>query len=123
MAKIKSQSCKAKGRAHQKAVASMIVETFNLGEGDVEWCSMGASGIDIKLSPAARAVFPISVECKKGHKHPAVAEMKQARYNTYENTLPAVCWSPHGSGPEEAMITFNFREFITWLKDSNNGKK
>ena len=114
---MKSQSLKAKGRNHQKAVAAMITEVFGLEEGDVEWTSMGASGIDIKLSPKARSVCPISIECKKQRKHPAMAEMKQARYNAYKDTIAAVAWSPHGSGPEEAMITFNMREFFNLLKE------
>ena len=117
---MKSQSRKAKGRNHQKAVAAMIVEVFELGEGDVEWTSMGASGIDIKMSPKARKLCPLSLECKKTRKHPAMAEMRQARYNAYVNTLAAIAWSPHGSGPEESMVTFNLREFLNFLKEIQN---
>jgi hypothetical protein len=101
----------------------MITEVFGLEEGDVEWTSMGASGIDIKLSPRARSVCPVSIECKKQKKHPAVAEMKQARYNAYTGTIAAVAWSPHGSGPEEAMITFNMREFFNLLKELQDERK
>jgi len=101
----------------------MITEVFELGEGDVEWTSMGASGIDIKLSPKARAECPLSIECKKTRKHPAVAEMKQARYNAYKDTIAAVAWSPHCSGPEEAIITFNFQEFFNFLKEIRDERK
>ena len=120
---MKSQSRKAKGRNHQKAVSAAIVSAFDLQDGDVEWTSMGAPGIDIKLSPKARKVCPLAIECKKQRKHPAVAEMNQARYNRdkYDpKLLAAVAWSPHGSGPEESMITFNMNEFLSRLKEWTN---
>jgi hypothetical protein len=78
---------------------------------------MGASGVDIKMSPLARRTFPLSLECKKTKKTPSLAEMKQARANTYGLTLAAVCWCPHGSGPHETMIMMNLEEFIDWYKE------
>jgi len=85
-----------------------------LGEGDVDSCSMGSSGVDIPMSPLGRKTLPISIEAKKTRKHPARAEMKQARANVYEDTIAAVAWSPHGSGPKDTMITFNLEDFIEW---------
>lgn len=123
---MKPQSRKAKGRNHQKAVAAMITQVFDLEEGDVKWTSMGAPGIDIQLSPKARKVCPLAVECKKQRKHPGVAEMGQARYNRdkyFPQGLAVVAWSPHGSGPEDAMVTFNMREFLTFLRCVSDEKK
>ena len=59
-----SQSGKQKGRRLQQWVRSLLIETFNLGEDDVQSRSMGANGEDVMLSPAARHCFPYSVECK-----------------------------------------------------------
>ncbi len=63
---IKTQSAKAKGRRHQQWVRDKILSLFpkNLQPDDVRSTSMGAGGEDIQLSPAARRLFPYSVECK-----------------------------------------------------------
>lgn len=88
-----------------------------LGEGDVDSCSMGSSGVDIPMSPLARKTLPLSIEAKKTRKHPAKAEMQQARANAYDDTVAAVVWSPHGSGPKDTMITFNWEEFLEWYAE------
>lgn len=63
-----TQSKKAKGRKLQQKIQKDIIETFNLSENDVRSTSMGASGCDILLSDAARAVFPYAIECKAQEK-------------------------------------------------------
>lgn len=63
--KITTQSAKAKGRNLQKSVCKMILDRFTeLESDDVKSTSMGASGEDVQLSPAARRVCPVSIECK-----------------------------------------------------------
>jgi len=119
---IKTQSCKAKGRALQQAIRDAILAKFPwLGEGDVESTSMGASGVDVRMSPLARKAFPVSIECKKTKKTPSLAELKQARSNTYDHTIGAVVWSPHGTGPDKAVIMMDFAEFLEWWYE-NQGK-
>lgn len=114
---IKTSSAKGKGRKWQNDVRDAILETFpHLGEGDVDSCSMGSGGIDIPMSPEARKAFPVSIECKKTKKHPALAEMKQAKANAHPETVAAVAWSPHGSGPKDGMITFRLEDFLIWYK-------
>ncbi len=62
---MKTASVKSKGRILQQTVRDKILETFpKLEKDDVKSTSMGASGEDIQLSPAARRSFPFSVECK-----------------------------------------------------------
>lgn len=59
------QSAKAKGRrlcAELKVLIHKIAPW--LRDGDVEVTSSSAPGEDIKLSPAARDVLPVVVECK-----------------------------------------------------------
>lgn len=62
---MKPQSAKAKGRRFQQEVRDAILAAFpGLEPDDVRSTSMGASGADLLLSPAARRLFPFHVECK-----------------------------------------------------------
>jgi hypothetical protein len=62
----KAKTSKAKGRTGQQEIRDKILENFQgLQDGDVLSTTMGESGADIKLSPAARRLLPISVEVKR----------------------------------------------------------
>jgi hypothetical protein len=62
---IKPQSAKAKGRILQQWVRGLFLSTFpQLEDDDVKSTSMGASGEDVQLSPAARKLIPYQTECK-----------------------------------------------------------
>ena len=62
---MKSRSAKNKGKRLQNQVRDLILEKFQqLEEDDVRSTTMGDSGEDVLLSPAARKLFPFSVECK-----------------------------------------------------------
>lgn len=61
---MKPASAKAKGRALQQWVRDIILKTFPLEPDDVRSTSMGASGEDVTLSPAARKYVPFQIECK-----------------------------------------------------------
>lgn len=68
---MKPSSAKQKGRKHQQHCRDRIVYYFpelvagdHKQGGDVLSTSMGAGGEDIRMSPAARACLPISIECK-----------------------------------------------------------
>lgn len=112
---IKTHSAKAKGRKLQNYIRDTILEKFpQLGEGDVESCSMGNSGVDIKMSPLAKQILPISIEAKKTKKTPARAELRQSEANKYKNTVAAVVWCPHGSGMDKSMIMFDLNDFLDW---------
>lgn len=114
---ITTQSAKGKGRRFQNYVRDRILATFPwLGEGDVDSCSMGSSGIDIPMSPLARKTFPVSIECKKTKKTPSRAELDQSRANAYGTTIPAVAWCPHGCGHKKAMIMFDLEDFLDWYQ-------
>ena len=50
-------------------MARSILEAFpELGDGDAVSTSMGAGGEDVRMSPAARARVPLSIECKNVEK-------------------------------------------------------
>lgn len=46
----------------------LIRETFGLEQDDVRSTSMGATGEDVQLSPAARQYVPYQIECKNKSK-------------------------------------------------------
>jgi hypothetical protein len=76
---IKTASAKAKGRRLQQEVAALILATFPaLEPDDARSTSMGAGGEDVQLSPAARRMFPFTVECKQRDKHAVYAFYDQA---------------------------------------------
>ena len=80
--KISTASCKAKARRLQQDVRDKILDKFpTLEEDDVKSTSMEAGGEDIQLSPAARRVFPYSVECKSRASLPLYAWYQQAKHN------------------------------------------
>jgi hypothetical protein len=64
---MRPQSAKAKGRLLQQEVRDAILNWFpELEADDVKSTSMGASGEDVMLSPAARkALGGIQIECKR----------------------------------------------------------
>ena len=58
-------SAKAKGRRLQQWARDLILKTWpSLEPDDVKSTSMGAGGEDVLLSPAARRLCPLSIECK-----------------------------------------------------------
>lgn len=76
---MRPQSAKAKGRRLQQFVRDAYLRVFpSLEPDDVRSTSMGASGEDILLSPAARALIPFSTECKNVEKINIWAAIKQA---------------------------------------------
>ena len=85
---MKPRSAKNKGKRLQNKVRDLILEKFNkkLEEDDVRSITMGDSGEDILLSPAARRLFPFSVECKNQEKLNIWSSLEQAESNTGKHT-------------------------------------
>lgn len=88
---MKPASAKAKGRLFQQWVRNLILKTWpSLEQDDVKSTSMGAGGEDVQLSPAARKLCPLSIECKS---HASMAFYKwldQAHINAPKGTQPVV---------------------------------
>jgi hypothetical protein len=57
-----------------------------LEEDDVRSITMGDSGEDILLSPAARKLFPFSVECKNQEKLNVWSSLEQTETNAGKHT-------------------------------------
>lgn len=86
---MKPSSAKAKGRKLQQWTRDLILKLCpSLEPDDVRSTSMGAGGEDVQLSPAARKLMPLSIECKN------LASM--AFYKWYDQ---AFINAPKGSEP------------------------
>ena len=84
---MKPRSAKNKGKRLQNKIRDLILEKFDILESDdVRSITMGDSGEDILLSPAARKVFPFSVECKNQEKLNIWSSLEQAESNSGKHT-------------------------------------
>lgn len=62
---MKTSSCKAKGRTLCSEIKELLYKYApDLQPGDIEVTSSGCTGVDLKLSPAAKALYPFAIECK-----------------------------------------------------------
>ena len=84
---MKTRSAKNKGKRLQNSVRDLILEKFTqLEPDDVRSTTMGDSGEDVLLSPAARKLFPFSVECKNQEKLNIWSSLEQAETNAGKHT-------------------------------------
>ena len=84
---MKSRSAKNKGKRLQNKVRDLILEkSTQLEPDDVRSITMGDSGEDILLSPAARKLFPFSVECKNQEKLNIWSSLEQTETNAGKHT-------------------------------------
>ena len=84
---MKPRSAKNKGKRLQNKIRDLILEKFNtLVQDDVRAITMGDSGEDILLSPAARRLFPFSVDCKNQEKLNIWSALEQAEENSGNHT-------------------------------------
>lgn len=107
---MKPQSAKAKGRNLQKYVVSKVLHYFpHLKPDDCLSRSMGASGEDIMLSPAARDVFPVSIECKNKKAIAIYKDYEQATANS--NTYQPILIVKQNNSKPLAVMDFEY-----WLE-------
>src|SRR5690554_5897553 len=96
--RISTASAKNKGRLLQKYVRDKFIELlkpYGILPDDVKSTSMGATGVDIQLSPFARNFLPVSVECKS-HKSMAIYKLyEQAVTNQGEHEPVLVVKANH----------------------------
>ena len=94
---MKTRSAKNKGKRLQNDVRDLILETFTeLEPDDVRSTTMGDSGEDILLSPAARKLFPFSTECKNQEKLNIWSSLEQAEDNAWKH-IPLVVFKRNRS--------------------------
>ena len=79
---MKTSSAKAKGRKLQQWMRNLLIEKLEVHPEDIESRSMGAGGEDLIMARAARAKFPMSIECKNQEKVNVWESYKQAEDNS-----------------------------------------
>jgi hypothetical protein len=119
--RIKPKSAKAKGATLQKLVRDTILKHFEgvLEPDDVKSTSMGANGEDVQLSPAARKLMPISIECKARAVWGPYSGYKQAEKNAEGKYQPVLVIKQNRDKP---LAVIDLDHYIMLLKfRSENG--
>jgi len=116
--KIKPSSAKAKGRKQQQWVRDQILNLFPVLESDdVRSTSMGAGGEDVQLSPAARKLFPYSVECKALKSIAVYKFMDQAESNCPATATPLAIIK---ADRRKSLAVMDAEHFFDLIKRINN---
>jgi|TARA_R100001530_G_scaffold661_1_gene1112 hypothetical protein len=70
------KSRKAKGRALQNLVVKKLLERAGeLEDEDIKGAIMGEGGVDVKMSPAAKKIYPFKIECKNQEKYKGIYDV------------------------------------------------
>ena len=111
---MKPRSAKNKGKRLQNKVRDLILEKFNqLEPDDVRSVTMGESGEDILLSPAARKLFPFSTECKNQEKINIWSSLEQAETNSGKH-IPIVIFKRNRS---KTYVASEFEKLLELLNE------
>ena len=114
---MKTRSAKNKGKRLQNDVRDLILETFKeLEPDDVRSTTMGDSGEDVLLSPAARKLFPFSVECKNQEKLNIWSSLQQAEDNAGEH-IPSVVFKRNRS---KTYVAFELDKLMEILNEKDS---
>ena len=112
---MKSRSAKNKGKRLQNKVRDLILEKFDsLEPDDVRSITMGDAGEDILLSPAARRLFPFSVECKAQESLSIWSALQQAESNAGKH-IPLLVFKRNRS---KTYAVLEFKELLKLLDES-----
>ena len=110
---MKTQSAKAKGRKLQQWIRNLLIEKLEIHQEDIESRSMGAGGEDLIMARAARAKFPLSIECKNQEKVNVWEAYKQAEENS-KSYEPIVVIKRNNSKP---LVVIDAEYFVSMFKD------
>lgn len=114
---MKPSSAKAKGRRLCKAIQAMILHHCpELKEDDVIVRSSGSNGEDVILSPKAKGLLPLAIECKNTERLDIWKAIRQAESHReikrLESLYPAVIFSRNHA---DAYLTLKFTDFLKIL--------
>lgn len=116
---MKARSAKNKGKRLQNDVVKMLLEQYSgmLESDDIKSTTMGESGEDIQLSPAARKILPYNFECKNQEKLNIWSALGQAEKESKKrNTVPLTVFKRNRSKTYVALQLTDFLEIINKLK-------
>jgi hypothetical protein len=110
-----ARSSKAKGRRLQNYVRDLLREIYSnsLEDDDIKGQTMGMTGEDIVLSPAARERIPYSFECKNVERLQMWQAIEQCENNQPANSRPAIVFKKNGKQP---YIAIPFTVFCDMLQ-------
>lgn len=110
---MRPQSAKAKGRRFQQYIRDLLLKVAGkaLEPDDIRSTSMGAGGEDILLSPAARKLFPYSIECKNVEKLSIWEAIQQAKDNAGKY-IPMVAFTKNNHDVWIAIPADKFMELV-----------
>ncbi len=113
--RISVKSAKFKGKSLQNFVRDTILKHFEgvLEPDDVKSTSMGANGEDVQLSPAARKLLPISIECKARALWGPYSSYKQAEKNAEGKYQPVLVIKQNRDKP---LAVIDLDHYIMLLK-------
>jgi len=111
---MKPKSAKNKGRILCKTLKKKLEDSFNFKPGDVEITSSGAGGMDLKLSPHARRLFPFAVECKNQELLNIWKAYSQAASNCPHELMPLVVFKRNRTDP---YVMLDLEDFL-WMAKS-----
>ena len=115
---MKAKASKAKGRRLQNWVRDKLRTAFitnwtkipRLEEDDIKSQTMGMTGEDIILSPAARQIIPYSFECKNVERLNIWSAINQAETNAPDSCTPVTIIKRNHS---KVYVVI---EFDSWIK-------
>tara|TARA_B100000287_G_scaffold277233_1_gene261208 strand:- start:442 stop:795 length:354 start_codon:yes stop_codon:yes gene_type:complete len=117
---MKTRSAKNKGKRLQNDVRDLILETFKeLEPDDVRSTTMGDSGEDILLSPAARKLFPFATECKNQERLNIWESLEQAESNAGQH-IPLVVFKRNRSKTYISMEINDLMRLLSEKQQSSN---
>jgi hypothetical protein len=106
---------KAKGRKLQNLLRDKLRLAFpSLEDDDIKSQTMGMSGEDIVLSPAARRKIPFSFECKNVERLRFWATVEQCESNCKEDLSPAIVVKKNRKDP---MVAIPLGVFLGLIKE------
>ena len=107
---------KTKGRKLQNLLRDLLRVAFpSLEEDDVKSQTMGMSGEDIVLSPAARKLIPYSFECKNVERLQFWSAVEQCETNCKENISPAIVVKKNRKDP---MVAIPLNVFLGLVREN-----
>ena len=110
---MKTRSAKNKGKRLQNQIRDQLLENFKqLEPDDIKSTTMGESGEDIQLSPAARKLIPYAIECKNQEKLNIWESLKQAESNS-EKGNPVLIFKRNRS---KTYAVLEIQDFIDLIK-------
>lgn len=115
-------SCKQKGRTAQQEVCRALLSSIYSGlePDDCKSTSMGVTGLDVQLSPAARKVADLAIEVKNKEALNVVTTFWE-HFKKYAHKT-ALKLLVHRKNRTELLVTLRFSDFLQLLTHGSQPK-